>query len=177
MSKHYMINGSAAELPLPQDYESVLSEVSSELSDTEYEHLLDIADIGYEHASQKDDYIVSLCDTVYEWAAEARRAKLHLTQGSTDFAFDISYNNTDEVRNEMKRDQCFSVIPAFFVYFGAVVLALFCIFATIFMIGLCQSSFPVNPVYLFMFTVGFLGLLLTDIVAIVEWRKGQDVQK
>lgn len=177
MSNIFVIKGSTVELSLPQDYESILDEVSAELSEAEYEHLLDIANVGYEHASQKDDYLDSLYDTVNDWAAEARRAKLHLTQGSTEIAFQNWYNDTHEVKNGMESGQSYSVIPAFFVCFGAVVLALFCISATILTIGVCHGSFPFNPVYLFMFTIGFLGLLLTDIVAVAEWRKCQNVQK
>lgn len=173
----YNVIGSAAEKALIQDYELILNDASTELSDAEFIHLTDIAHIGYEYAAQKEDYIESLRDTVYEWVTEARREKLHFTQSSTEIDFGNLYNETGEVKNQMKASQSFSVIPTFFVCFGAIVLALFCISATFFATGIFQKSFPINPVYLFMFTVGLLGLLLTDVAAIVEWRKGQNEKK
>lgn len=175
MKKYLIIHGSAADA-LHEDYESILSDAATELSEAEYEHLADIANIGFEYAMQKDEYIEALQDIVFGWLAEARRADIHLIQASTEIDFINWYNEPIEVKKQMKVNQGFHVIPTFFVYFGAVVLSLFCIFATIFVIGIFQKTFPVNPVYLFMFTVGFLGLLLTDIVAIAEWRKGQNVQ-
>lgn len=174
MNRHYITSGNIVKEMLAQDYTSILDSASDELSDAEYRHLVDIANVGYEHAWQKDDYVDSLRDTVCEWVSETRRAKLHLTQCSTDIDFEIWYNDASEVREKMREHQHLSVIPSFFVYFGAVTLALFCVFATIFVTGICQESFPMNPVYLFMFTVGFFGLLLTDIVAIAEWRKDRD---
>lgn len=176
MAKHYITKTSTARKTLTQDYESMLGDISTELSESECKYLADIAKIGYEHALQKDDYIEAVHDTVCEWVAETRRAKLYLTHDSMGNDFASWYNGTGEVESKMKSHQDHSVIPTFFVCFGAVALALFCISATVFVIGLCQNAFPFNPVYLVMFTIGFLGLLMTDVVAIAEWRKGQDVQ-
>lgn len=175
MIKHYITNSSNADEILLQDYEAILNEASTELSEIEYRHLADIANIGYEYATQKDDYLDALHDTICAWSAEARRLKLHVTHGSTEIDF-LNWYNTDEV-TIMKPNHNLDVIPSFFVCFGAVCLALFCVFVTIFLTSAQNNSFPFNPVYLFMFTVGFFGLLLTDIVAIAEWRKQQNEQR
>lgn len=172
-----VIHGNTVENALHQDYESILSEASATLSEAEFKHLTDIANIGYQYATRKYDYVETINETISEWVAEERRAELHFPHSSTVIDFGIWYNDAEEVKNQMESTQGFNVIPALFVCFGAVVLALFCISATILVIGLCQKTFFINPVYLFMLTVGFLGLLFTDIAAIVEWRKGQNVQK
>lgn len=174
MGNFKVIYDTAAEKILVNDYESVLNEVSATLSEAEYNHLNEVASIGYEYAAQKDEYVEALHETVSGWVAAARRTDFFLIDGSTEIDFGIWYNETIEVKKQMKANQNFNSIPTFFVYFGAVVLALFSVFATIFVMGICQKSFLINPVYLFMFTIGFLGLLLTDVAAIVEWRKGQN---
>jgi len=174
---HKVTQGSNVKKVLIQDYEAILNDAPTELSEAEFKHLNDIASIGYEHALQKDEYIEALHDTITEWAAEARRKAFYCTQSSTEIDFLSWYNKTSEVKEPMQANQKFSTIPTFFVWFGAVVLALFCISATVFVMGICQNAFLVNPVYLFMFCIGFLGLLLTDIVAIAEWRNAQNVQK
>lgn len=89
-------------------------------------------------------------------------------------AFKQQDSATGVVNNKTMRSQGFSVIPTSFVCFGAVALAIFCISSTILFAGFCYKSFPINPVYLFIFAVGALGLLITDIAAIVEWRKGRN---
>lgn len=177
MDNHNVIYGSVAESGLCQDYEEILRDASAILSDAELKHLTDIANVGYEYAEQKYDYLETISGTISEWVTEERRADLHFVQHSTVIDFACLYNKTEEVSRQMETSHDFDAIPAFFVYFGAVVLALFCIFATIFTIGIYQQSFFINPVYLFMFTVSFLGLLLTDIVAISEWRKAKREQK
>lgn len=177
MIKYKVIYSSVVEKSLIQDYESVLNDASVELSEAELKHLTDIAHVGYEHAAQKEGYVEALHYAVSEWIAESRRAELHFVRSSPEIDFDHWYNNTSEVKKQMKTNQHFDTIPTFFVCFGAIVLALFCIFATVFIAGILQGSFVINPVYLFMFSVGFLGLLLTDVVAIAEWRKDQSVQK
>lgn len=177
MKKYHIIRGSVAEQMLQHDYASVLSEASAELSESEYKHLADIAGIGFEYAAQKDDYLDALHETVFGWVVEARREQFYLIQDSMEIDLKVLYNAPDEVKRQMDANQDINVIPTFFVFFGAIVLALFCISATIFAIGISQNTFPINPVYLFMIVVGFGGLFLTDIVAIAEWRKSQDEQK
>lgn len=177
MNNYNVIYGSTAESSLHQDYELILSDASTVLSEAEFKHLTDIANVGYKYAAQKYDFLETLGDTVSGWVTEERRFDLHFTQDSTVIDFTRWYNETEEVKEHMETNRKFNVIPTFFVSFGAVVLSLFCICATILSMGIYQKSFSINPVYLFMFTVGFLGLLLTDIVAIAEWRKGQSVQK
>lgn len=170
--KYKIIYGSTAEKDLIRDYEAILYSASTELSEDEFQHLADIADIGYEHATKKDDYVEALHETVSAWISETRRAELFLIKDSTAIDFEKWYNEASEVKTQMKSNKEYNFIPAFFVYFGAVVLALFCVFLTIFVVEIRLKFLFINPVYLFMFTVGFLGLLLTDVVAIVEWRKG-----
>ena len=172
-----VIRGNTVEEELQQGYEFILDEAANTLSESELKHLADITSIGYQYASQKYDYIETLHDTVSDWIAEARREEFYIPHASTLIDFTPWYNDTKEVKSQMKPRQNLNAIPAFFVYFGAIVLALFCISATTFVMGLCQNTFPINPVYLFMFTVGFLGLLITDVVAAAEWRKDQNVQK
>ena len=177
MNVQRVIWGNTVKQDLEQNYEFILDEAATALSESEFKHFSDVANIGYEYASQKDAYIETIHDTISDWIAEDRRNRFHISQPSTVIDFSFWYNRPEEVKNQMKQTQEFNAIPAFFVYFGAVVLALFCISATVFVIGLCQNTFSINPVYLFMFVVGFLGLLLTDIVAVTEWRKAQNVQK
>lgn len=177
MVKHFTVGSTATKDILLHDYESVLYAAATELSEKEYKHLSDIANIGYHHATEKDTYIEDLTYTITEWLTAARRKEFFIVPDSTEFDLNYWYNNTSEVSKQMKEDHKHNVVPAFFVYFGAVVLALFCISATIFAVGIYQHSFPINPVYLFMFAVGFLGLLLTDIVAIAEWKKVRNEQK
>lgn len=59
----------------------------------------------------------------------------------------------------------------FFVGFGIAALIALCASALLWHISISQKAFPINPVYLSMATIGFLGLLISDIVAITEWRK------
>ena len=174
MKQYRIIRGSVAEQLLVHDYEAILDRFSPQLTETEYEHLASFASIGYEHAAQKSDYLLSLQDTVLEWAAETQRAELHFVPMDIDFL--DRYNKSSEVKEHMLSGHSFGNIPMFFACFGAVVLSLFCIFATILIIGIYQNSFPINPVYLLMFALGFLGLLCTDIVAIADWRKEQNGQ-
>ena len=177
MAELSVIAGSSAKKLLIQNYEAVLRDASTELSEMEFKRLADMASVGYKHAAQKDDYVEALHDTITEWAVAARRKAFFLTQSSTEIDHESWYNKTSEVKRQMQETQAYSTIPTFFVWFGMIVLALFCISVTILVMGICQNAFPINPVYLFMFTVGFLGLLLTDIVAVAEWRKAQNVQK
>ena len=172
-----VIRGNTVADDLRQDYEFILDEAAAVLSESELKHLTDVANIGYQYASPKYDYIESLHDSISDWIAEDRRKEFHVSHTSTVIDFMSWYNDSSEVENQMDSAKSIHTIPAFFVCFGAIVLALFCISATIFVMGLCQNSFPINPVYLFMFAVGFLGLFLTVVVATAEWRKGQNVQK
>lgn len=71
----------------------------------------------------------------------------------------------------MKKKRDTNAVPMFYI-FGAMALAGFCIFSMLFVLGIFLEVFPINPVYLLMLVIGFLGLLATDITAIIEWRKG-----
>ncbi len=177
MSMLTLVRGSVAEEALVEDYETILNSASAELTETEYRHLTDIANIGYEYAHQKDDYVVALHESISDWLVETRRDAIRLVPRSTNIDFESLYNGSIEVMDHMDVNHNANAIPLFFVYFGAITLALFCIFATIFVCGISQQHFTINPVYLFMFAIGFLGLLITDIVAIADWRKGQNGQK
>lgn len=179
MNRYSVISGSVAENfaieSYEQEYQAILSEASVVLSPEEFRHLADIADVGYTHTTQKDEYLEHLGDTVFDWLAEAHREKFYCTHETLKLDLQKWYNGLKEVENKMQPKQNYKVIPAFYVYFGMITLALFCIFTTIFVLGICQNVFLINPVYLFMLSVGFLGLLATDITAIIEWRKGQNV--
>ena len=179
MSKSVVFFGSVAEdisiESYEQAYQAILSDAADVLSSEEFRHLADIADVGYTHTTQKDEYLDHLSDAVSDWVAEARREKFYCTHETLKLDLQKWYNGLKEVENKMQPKQNYKVIPAFYVYFGMITLALFCIFTTIFVLGICQNVFLINPVYLFMLSVGFLGLLATDITAIIEWRKGQNV--
>lgn len=177
MSMLTLVHGSVAEEALVEDYETILNSASTELTETEYRHLTDIANIGYEYARQKEDYVIAMHESISAWLVESRRENLHLLPSSTDIDFESLYNRSIEVKDHMAQNHNSNAIPLFFACFGAVVLALFCIFSTILVCGILQHAFPFNPIYLFMFAIGFLGLLITDIVAIADWRKGQNGQK
>lgn len=69
------------------------------------------------------------------------------------------------------------LLPVRFVYYGAVVLSITCVFATIFIIGLCTKHFVLNPWINVMMLFAGLALTATDIVAIRDWRKRQRVQQ
>lgn len=71
----------------------------------------------------------------------------------------------------MKKKRDTDVVPMFYICFGAIALAGLCIFSMLFVLGIFLEVFPINPVYLLMLVIGFLGLLATDITAIIEWRK------
>ena len=176
VGRYNVIYGNTAKQALVQDYTQVLCNVSNELSESEYKHISDIASIGYECAAEKDLFVAALDGTISGWISETRRANLHIHNNS--IANDIfRWYNTTEVKNMKTNKKTYAVIPVFFVSFGGIFLSLFLVFATIFTIGILQKSFFINPVYLFMFTIGFLGLFLTDIAAVLEWRKGFNVQK
>lgn len=66
-----------------------------------------------------------------------------------------------------------NALPSFFIWFGVAMLSLFCASLILLAISISRETFPINPVYLLMATIGFLGLLITDIVAIVEWQKAR----
>jgi len=72
----------------------------------------------------------------------------------------------------MNKKQDTNAVPMFYICFGTIVLVGFCIFTMLFVLGIFLEVFPINPVYLMMLVIGFLGLLATDITAIIEWRKG-----
>lgn len=170
-----VIQGSVVERDLEYGYESVLNDAYTNLTETEYKHLMDIAHIGYEYATQKADYVEELNDIVCDWVCEVRRSALHITQNSVKIDMKNVYNEANRRTIQMDEKQGFNEIPALFVGFGAIVLSLFCVSATILTTGILQKSFLINPVYLLMLCIGFLGLLLTDIVAVAEWRKGNNV--
>ena len=178
MSKCAVLFGCTAEdisiQSCEQAYQAILSDAADVLSSEEFRHLAEIADVGYTHTNQKDEYLDHLSDAVSDWVAEAHRAKFYCTQETLKLDLQMWYNAPKEVENQMQPKQDYKVIPAFYVYFGMITLALFCIFTTIFIFGICQNVFLINPVYLFMLSVGFLGLFATDITAIIEWRKGQN---
>ena len=64
-------------------------------------------------------------------------------------------------------------IPGFFMWFGVAMLSLFCASLVLFTISISRETFPINPIYLLMATIGFLGLLVTNIVAVEEYKKAR----
>ena len=105
MKKYRTIHGSVAENMLQHDYASILHDASTELSESEYQRLVDVANVGYDHAVQKNAYIESLYVTVVEWDTVARRSKLHLHQNSMETVFKTLYNELGEVKQQMKENQ------------------------------------------------------------------------
>ena len=62
-------------------------------------------------------------------------------------------------------------IPKFYIWF-AIVAALMLLTNTLALIvGIVSQNFTVNPIYVVMLIIGFTGLLITDLVAIHQYKK------
>lgn len=62
-------------------------------------------------------------------------------------------------------------VPTAFIICGLVFLTLFVLCSFLLASGLKSGYFPIGPQILLVLAVGFFGMSVTDLVAIMEWRK------
>lgn len=160
-----------------EKYKELIKKANIPLSESEIQHLCDFAEVGSVHAHNETAFFIALSETLSDWKNVTKRKNNSPPKYSDIIDIYSSYNiskdlDSSNIISNLDSDAILpKSIPLFYVVFGSVFLALFCVTLTLFVSGMFTQRFFINPVYLVMFSVGSLGLLVTDIVAVLDWRK------
>ncbi len=175
----YKVNGNVIEVEEWKKQALCASEINRlDLPKEECKRLHQIVALGYNNATHKDVYLEDILELTTEWEAASRREYINVVPNSRFSDFWNPYNNTRQKpldqHNEGADFGMFRSAMSFYLLFGAITLALSCIFMTLFIVGLRMTYFAFNPFIMLMLVVGFLGLFATDVAALVVWRRGID---
>lgn len=137
-----------------------------------------IANLGHVHSKSGIRYNLELAEYIDSWEQVLQRSSARIKVDLNAYTFNATaaIHSTEDCKRCKERELSFMkrTMPISYAIWGAICLLFSAVFIVMFVYGIKNGNFIIDPWLNLMLCVASVGLTFTVVIATIEWRRRMD---